>query len=553
MMEHITIFILLTPLIAAIIVAIMNILSKKVVIQQIITGFSLIVPFYFLYVVFKTVSNETLSYDIGGWIKPYGITMVIDELSFILLFVTAILGFLTFIYSLKYIKKEKGKFYFFFLLLMTGLNGIFLSGDIFNLYIFFDLTIICSFILITFGGDRSSYKGSIKYLILGTLASLFFLLAIGFIYAETGLLNLEYLQNSIPLINIQTQIIIFTLLLAAIGIKSAVIPFHTWLVDAHSTAPIPISALLSGIIVKAGVYLFLRISSFGFNLLNIKEIILVLGAVTAVGGVFYALIQWDIKKITASHTISQIGIVFIGIGAFSTLGIAGGLLHLVNHAFFKALLFLCAGAIIYKTGTKDIREHNIGRSMPITLILYIVGILAISGITPFNGSVSKLIIEQAVNSYPIIYFMLIITGVGTVASFLKIIYYSFLKNSEKASKNKNYDEAPLFFLIPMIALAFLCVYIGVMPHLWLDSFILPASYALSSFTAINFSFFQPIYILKEWIIVAGGVLVLFLILRVPSKIDLLRNKLSKIAVNHSIIFMIITLIIILLMLGALNN
>ena len=551
-MEHIPVFFLLTPLIAAIIVSITNIITKKIVIQKIITAFSLALPFYFLYVVFQKLNTGIISYDVGGWLKPYGITMVIDELSVILLLVTTILGILTFIYSLKYVKKEVGKFYFFFLLLMTGLNGIFLSGDIFNLYIFFDLTIICSFILITFGGDRYSFKGSIKYLILGTIASLFFLLAIGFIYAETGLLNLEYLQDSIPLISTQMQIIIFTLLLAAIGIKSAIIPFHTWLVDAHSTAPIPISALLSGIIVKAGVYLFLRINSFNFDILNMKEVILFLGAITAVGGVIYALIQWDIKKITASHTISQIGIIFIGIGTFSTIGITGGILHLVNHAFFKALLFLCAGAIIYKTGTKDIREHKIGMSMPITLVLYLVGILSISGITPFNGSISKTLIEQSLNNYPLIYSMLIFTSIGTVASFSKIIYYSFLKNREIKFKNFKVDEAPILFLIPMSALAFLCLFIGIMPHLWLENFILPASYSLSSFFSLNVSFIKPISIFKEWIIVAGGILILFFIMRFSSVIDPLRDKISKIKVNQSIVFMIITLIIISLVFGVLN-
>jgi multicomponent Na+:H+ antiporter subunit D len=553
MIEHIPIFFLLIPLIAAIVVSIINILVKNDIIQKIITATSLALPFYFLFIVFQQVNIEPISYDVGGWVRPYGITMVIDELSFILLLVTAILGFLTFIFSLKYVKKEVGKFYFFFLLLMTGLNGIFLSGDLFNLYIFFDLTIICSFILITFGRDRSSYKGSIKYLILGTLASLFFLLAIGFIYAETGLLNLEALQESIPLISTQIQIIIFTLLLAAIGIKSAIIPFHTWLVDAHSTAPIPISALLSGIIVKAGVYLFLRMNSIGFDIPNIKEVILFLGAITAVGGVINALIQWDIKKITASHTISQIGIIFIGIGTFSSLGMAGGISHLVNHAFFKALLFLCAGAIIYKTGTKDIREHRIGLSMPITLILYIIGILAISGITPFNGSISKFLIEKSVSNYLFIYSMLIFTSIGTVASFSKIIYYSFLKNPEKKAKDIKKNEAPILFLLPMIALAFLCLFIGIIPHMWLDNFILPASYNLSSFTSINVSFFQPINIFKEWAIVAGGILTLFIIIRFSSIIDPLRDKISKIKINHSIVFMIITLIIVSLIFGALNH
>ncbi len=552
MIDHFPLLFLLTPLIAAIFVSIINILSKKEILQQILTGLCLILPFYYLYIVFQRINSETISYNLGGWPKPYAITIVIDELSFVLLMVTAILGILTFIYSIKYVKKDAGKFYFFFLLLMTGLNGIFLSGDLFNLYIFFDLTIICSFILITFGEDRYSFKGSIKYLILGTLASLFFLLGIGFVYAETGLLNLEYLQNSIPLIDAQMQIIIFVLFLAAIGIKSAIMPFHTWLVDAHSNAPIPISALLSGIIVKAGVYLFIRINSFGFDIPNMGEVILFLGAITAVGGVVNALIQWDIKKITANHTISQIGFIVVGIGTFSTIGLAGGLSHLVNHAFFKALLFLCAGAVIYRTGTKDIREHRIGMSMPITFILYIVGILAISGITPFNGSISKTLIEKSVNNCPFIYFMLIFASMGTVASFSKIIYYSFLKNPEKKSKKNKYQEAPTLFLIPMIVLASLCLFIGVMPHLWLDKFILPVSYNLSNFASLKLSFFEPLSILKEWIIVAGGFLILFFIIRISSIIDSIRYKISKITINQSIIFMIITLILASIIFGALN-
>jgi len=548
-MESIPVFFLLTPLIAGIIVSFINIVTKNDRIQKIITVIGLVLPFYFLFTVYQKINIQTISYDVGGWLKPYGITMVIDKLSFVLLSITAILGLLTYIYSLKYVRKERGKFYFFFLLLLTGLNGIFLSGDIFNLYIFFDLTIICSFILITFGEDRSSYKGSIKYLILGTLASLFFLLAIGFIYAETGLLSLEYLQDSISLIPLQAQIIIFTLLLAAIGIKSAIIPFHTWLVDAHSTAPIPISALLSGIIVKAGVYLFLRINQFSFAIPHIKEVILFLGAITAVGGVFNALVQWDIKKITASHTISQIGIIFIGLGTVSTIGMTGGISHLVNHAFFKALLFLCAGAVIYKTGTKDIREHKIGLSMPITLFLYIVGILSISGITPFNGSISKLLIEKSVDHYPFIYVMLIVTSIGTVASFSKLIYYSFLKNQEKKFDTIKKSEAPIVFLIPMTALAFLCLFIGVFPHFWLDTFILPASSSISSVNFITVSFGQPFTILKEWSIFACGMVLLFFIIRISSIIDTMREKLSKITINQSIVFMIITLIIVSLIFG----
>lgn len=549
MIEHLLILLVITPLFAAIFVSIINTLSKTKIIQKIITAVCLVLPFFYLSTIFQIISTEPISYNVGGWIKPYGITLVIDELSFILLLITSILVFVTFIYSLQNIKEDTGKFYFFFLLLTTALNGIFLSGDLFNIYIFFDLTIICSFILITFGDEKYSLKGSIKYLILGTLASLFLLLGIGFVYAETGVLNLEYLKNQISLIDIQTQIVIFVFFLAAIGIKAAIIPFHTWLVDAHSTAPIPISALLSGIIVKSGVYVFIRISSFDFNLPRLHEVIIVLGAITAVGGVIGALMQWDIKRITANHTISQIGFIVVGIGTGSTIGLAGGIYHIINHAFFKALLFLCAGALIYKTGTKDIREQKIGWSMPVTFIAYVIGILSISGITPFNGAVSKKLIESALQSYPGISVLLLFASVGTVASFSKILYYSFFKHRRQKRDKIRLTEAPLSMLVAMIILAVFCFVLGIIPQIWLDRFILPASYLMSGFNPVQISFIKPLLILKQWGIVAGGLVLLFFIIRFSTFVDSVRTKISKISVNQTILFMIMALIIISVFLG----
>ena len=551
MIAHIPILLLITPLLAAIIVSIVNTLSKTKIVQKIIAAVSLILPFFYLSIIFQRISTESISYNVGGWVKPFGITLVIDELSFILLLISSILVFVTFIYSLQNMKQDTGKFYFFFLLLTTALNGIFLSGDLFNIYIFFDLTIISSFILITFGDKKYSLKGSIKYLILGTLASLFLLLGIGFVYAETGVLNLEYVQQQISLIDVQTQIVIFVFFLAAVGIKAAIIPFHTWLVDAHSTAPVPISALLSGIIVKSGVYVFIRISSFEFDLPGLNEVIIVLGAITAVGGVIGALMQWDIKRITANHTISQIGFIVVGIGTGSTLGLAGGIYHIVNHAFFKALLFLCAGALIYKTGSKDIRDYRIGWTMPITFIVYVIGILSISGITPFSGSVSKKLIETAIHSYPGISVMLIFASIGTVASFSKILYYAFFKHSTNETKKEYGKNVPLSMLVPMIILAVFCLVLGIIPQVWLDGFILPASFLVSGGNMFQqVSFVEPLSLLKEWGIVASGLVLLFLVIRFSPFVDSLRNKISKIQVNQSIIFMIITLIFISLILNS---
>jgi multicomponent Na+:H+ antiporter subunit D len=542
MIAHIPILLLITPLFAAVAVSILNTLSKTNKLQKIVTAISLVLPFFYLSIIFQRISQTSISYNVGGWEKPFGITLIIDELSFILLLIASILIFVAFVYSLQNMKKDTGKFYFFFLLLTTALNGIFLSGDLFNIYIFFDLTIISSFILITFGDKKHSLRGSIKYLILGTLASLFLLLGIGFIYAETGVLNLEYLQQRIALIDVQTQIVIFAFFLAAVGIKAAIIPFHTWLVDAHSTAPVPISALLSGIIVKSGIYVFIRISSFDFNLPAFNEVVMVLGAITAVGGVIGALMQWDIKRITANHTISQIGFIIVGIGAGSTLGLAGGIYHMVNHAFFKALLFLCAGTLIYTTGSKDIRDYRIGWSMPITFIVYLIGILSISGITPFSGSVSKKLIETAIHSHQSIYMLLILASMGTVTSFSKILYYAFFKHPADKKEKKN---VPVSMLVPMIVLAVFCVVLGIIPDLWLDGFILPASCLINGFEMVpQVSFINLSSILKEWGIVIGGLLLLFFIIRFSTIVDSLRIKISKIAVNQSIIVMIITLILI---------
>jgi len=553
MIDHLPIFLLITPLISAIFLAFFSLFSKTEKIQKITAFIGLFLPFFYLVLLFQDLSNGVMEYNIGGWIKPFAITLVVDELAFTLAFITSIITFLSFIYSLKYMKNKDGKFYFFFLIMVSGLYGIFLTGDIFNLYVFFELTVVSSYILITYGDKKVSLKASFKYLIVGSLASFFFLLAIGLLYIKIGLLNIEYLSIHIHNIDTQTQIVIFSLFLGAVGIKAAIIPFHGWLVSAHSTAPSPISAILSGITVKTGVYIFIRIFALGFTLQNLNEMIMVLGAITALGGVIGALVEWDIKRLLAYHTISQVGFIIVGIGAFSTIGIAGGIYHIVNHAVFKGLLFLCAGAIIYRTGTKDIREHGIGKAMPITLITYIIAALSISGITPFNGAVSKSMIESSVYNYPLIWLILVFASIGTVAHFSKILYYSFIKSPKNFKKKKKYQEVPLSMQLPMLILAFFCILLGVLPNLWLDNLILPASSSIiSGYSAIQIKFLDPLHILKEWIIVALGLILLKVIIVRSKDIDKLRKLISKFNLNTCIFIMVITLISILIFLKIAN-
>ncbi len=543
-MESILILLLITPLLGALLVSLITLISKNEVLKKIVTGVSFTLSFFYLSLIHRMLSKGTVSYNIGGWDDPYAITLVVDELSFILLCVTSIIVMLSFIYSLQYFEREPDKLYFFFLFLTVGLNGLFLSGDIFNIYVFFELTVISSYILITFGEDRGALKASIEYLIIGTIASLFFLLGIGVVYAETGVLNIRSIAMQMETVSSQTQAVIFILFLAAVGIKAAIIPFHSWLVAAHSKAPTPFSAVLSGLIVKIGIYIFIRISSFGFTVPRLNGVLIIFGALTAVGGAIGAVLQWDIKRITAYSTISQMGIILVGIGSFSTLGVSGSIYHMVNHAFFKALLFLCAGAMIFRSGVNDIREQKIGTSMPITLIVYSIGLFAISGLTPLNGSVSKSLITTAVNNYPTVVFMLMFASAGTVAGFAKVFYYSFLKPLVKERESRGYDEAPVLMLLPMIVLAGFCLVLGLMPYVWLEQFFIPAASVVSDQDLVLPSFVGPVSLFKEWLIFGAGLFGLYCVIRLSKVIDPIRAKLSGITINKSIVLMLCALIVI---------
>lgn len=541
MIDHLPILLLITPLFSAIFIAFISLFIKTDYIQKIIAGIGLSIPFYYLVLLYQKLSYGAIEYHMGNWEKPYAITLFIDELSFTLLLITSIIIFLCFIYSLQYMKGTDVKFYFFFLLLTSGLFGLFLAGDFFNLYIFFDLTIITSYILITFGDKKSSIKASFIYIVMSSIATFFFLYGIGFIYSKIGLLNIQEVSTVFSRLDIQTQIVILTMFLGALAIKAAIIPFHSWLVIAHSTAPSPISAILSAIIVKAGIYILFRILSLGFSIQYLSELIIIFGIITMLGGITGALIEWDIKRILAYSTISHIGLIIIGIGTFSLIGITGGLFHVINHAFFKSLLFLCAGAMIYQTGTKDIREHNIGKTMPLTMLSFVIASLAISGITPFNGSISKSLIETSVHSIPIVWIFLLLSTIATIAVFSKIFYYSFIKSLKNKTPT---NDVSWFMQFPMIVLAALCILIGLFPELLLNTLLLPSSHILAqSFSFHEITIWAPVKIFKDIGTIVLGLLFLIIIIHHSKQIDKLRDFLAKFNLNICVFIMILTLLI----------
>ena len=406
-------------------------------------------------------------YRMGGWDAPIGIVLVLDGLSGFMLVVVAVVSLAATFFSMRYMDQytAKPKYYGLFLLMVAGMNGAILTGDIFNLYVFLEIAAVASYALVAFGCRHEELEASFKYAILGSVASCFILLAVALLYSVFGTVNMAHLADKIAAVGTGEpayRIVIFStmLIIAGLGMKSALVPFHAWLPDAHPSAPAPISAMLSGVLIKAiGVYALVRIL---FNVVGmtagISYALMTLGTLSMVIGVFMAIGQWDFKRLLAYHSISQIGYVMLGIGIGSPLGIIGGLFHLANHAAFKSLLFLTAGATEYNTRTRQLDQMGgLGQRMPVTSGTSLVASMSIAGVPPFNGFFSKLIIILACVQAGHYWFAgwAVLVSVMTLASFMKVQKYAFYGTlKERWAKLR---EVPVSMQAAMVFLAILCV------------------------------------------------------------------------------------------------
>ncbi len=278
--------------------------------------------------------------------------------------------------------------------MVAGMNGVIMTGDIFNLYVFLEIASVASIALIAFGVERHEFEAAFKYAIMSVMGSFFILLAIALLYGFTSTLNMAqmaYVFAHSGKTNIGMMISV--LFIMGFGLKAALVPFHAWLPDAHPSAPAPVSAMLSGVLIKAlGFYTICRIF---YNVIgvgpDILGVFMFLGVMSMVIGVLLAIGQWDIKRLLACHSISQMGYIFLGLGLGTPLGILGAVFHVFNHSLFKSLLFLNAGAVEYATGTRDLKKlGGLGHKMPVTGMTQFIGAMSISGVPPFNGFWSKL-------------------------------------------------------------------------------------------------------------------------------------------------------------------
>jgi len=381
---------------------------------------------------FLTMKEETVTYVMSNWSVPIGIILVQDALTSYTLIMVSIISFTSLMYSVQYIRhlSMDWRYYAIFMLLVTGMNGVIVTGDLFNLFVFLEISLFSAFALVAYGGRAEEFEAAFKYTVMGSVSSVLVLLGIAILYSATSNLNMAKIAQILPTVDSKITYWVGGLFIAGFGLKAAIMPFHTWLPDAHSSAPAPISSMLSGVLIKAlGIYVIIRIF---FNVFNAPEIFtklfLVLGTISIIIGVFLAVGQWDMKRLLAYHSISQIGYILLGLGIATPLGILGAVFHLFNHAIFKSLLFYNAGSVEYALGTRDLRKMgNLTKVLPTTSQTSLIASLSISGIPPFNGFFSKLIIiiaaiQAGLMGYA---FLAIIGSILTLASFMKVQRYGF--------------------------------------------------------------------------------------------------------------------------------
>jgi len=425
---------------------------------------------------------------------PLNIRLLLDGFSLFMLFTISLISFAVTLYSINYMEHygAKANYYALLLVMIAGMNGLVLCSDLFNIYIFLEMAAIASYALVAFGRGHEELEASFKYLMLSAVASAFILLSIAIVFGVTGSVSFGAVAQGLKTLNIKYVVgFCSALFLAGFGLKAALVPFHSWLPDAHPSAPAPISAMLSAVLIKvSGVYAMTRIFLNVFGLTPaLTTVLTVMGVVSIFVGALAALGQNDIKRMLAYSSISQIGYVVLGLGIGTPLGILGGLFHLFNHALFKSLLFLNAGAIEQSTGTRSLdKMGGLAKVMPLTATTSAIASLSIAGVPPLNGFWSKLLIIIALVQAK----MHVLAVLAVLGSVVTLWYYLVLQHNAFFGKLneawKGVKEAPFWMSAATVLLALLCVVTGLVFPFIIKSWLQPAADVLGQGISVALNF-----------------------------------------------------------------
>ena len=431
--------------------------------------------------------------------QPIGIVLRTDLLGAILLLLINGIGFLVSLYSCSSAHHEvpEGKqtyYYTLLLLMLAGMSGIAIAGDCFNFYVFFEIASISSYTLVSISGRPESLEATFKYILTGALSSILIVFGIGLLFNATGTLNMYYASQQIAkIVSSHPESALFPyryLIYASLGlfimgfsIKAAFFPSHAWLADAHPAAPSSISALLSGLVVKTtGIFLLIRFlfTVFGIHKGYLGEVFsvlfLIISIITIISGSLFAIVQTQLKRMLAYSTIAQMGYILFGVALITPYGLAGSILHIVNHAIVKSLMFLCAGIILHKTGIRDITDMGrLGYRMPATMACFTIGACSLVGVPPLCGFMSKWVLATSAiqAGMPYLVIILLISSLLNAVYYFRVVAISYFGNPK--IEIDTVDEAPKTMLVPVCILAVLVIILGVLVKYPYHAAALPAA------------------------------------------------------------------------------
>lgn len=398
-MTNLLILPILIPLLTAIILIFF---SSMIRLQRIISLFSLIMTIGASYILLEKVRNDGIQIlDLSSWEAPFGITLVSDMLSALLVLTSSVISLVCLIYSFKTIGPDREKHYFYpvFQFLLVGVNGAFTTGDIFNLFVFFEVMLMSSYVLMVLGGKRVQLRESIKYILVNVISSALFVIAVAYLYSIVGTLNMAHIALRISesgQIGIIT--VIGVLFLIIFGLKGGIFPLYIWLPGSYYAPPIPILALFGALLTKVGVYSIARTFSlffyhdptYTFGLLQFLAIM------TIIMGIIGAIAYWDLKKIIIYNIVIAIGVILFGFSLHSQTAFEGSIFYLIHDMVIKAALFLLIGIMIKITGTSDLRKiSGLIQHYPLLAWTFFIAALALAGIPPLSGFTGKLLIVRA--------------------------------------------------------------------------------------------------------------------------------------------------------------
>lgn len=471
--HHLPILQVVVPLLGALLSAL---LRRGATAWALALAVSWIMPAIAVALMLQVLDSGPVSYHVGGWAPPWGIEYRVDLLSaFILVLVTTV-GAAIMPFARKSVAHEidgdkQAWFYTMYLLCLTGLLGITITGDAFNIFVFLEISSLSTYVLIAMGKDRRALLAAYQYLIVGTIGATFYVIGVGLLYLVTGTLNLVDIAARLGPAAAETSrpvLAALAFLTVGISLKLALFPLHVWLPGAYAHAPSVATAFLAGTATKVAVYVLLRLifSVFGvalsFETLPVSEVLLILSVTAMFVASLLAVFEGDVKRLLAYSSLGQIGYITLGIALANVAGLTGGIVHLFNHALMKTALFLALGAVVYRTGTVRLADlSGIGRQMPLTMAVFVVGGLALVGVPGTAGFVSKWYLAVGAFErgwWPLV-FLILATSLIAVLYVGRVVEVAWFRAPSRLAAGAK--DPPWSMLLPMLLLAAATIYFGI--------------------------------------------------------------------------------------------